>query len=512
MVLRKKTFENSHIIQVVYALLAVTLPFFIFFMLFILTGNGFDITKLFPAYSDEIVWYSQLRSFVECGEIYGNYGYNGSSASMMGTGAWGFIILIPYILIGKIIGITPFTMIAANIIFISAAILTFILLVRPTQKQYLALYLSETSLYFLSLYMSISMSESLRYAMSIFVLAFIIKLFRGEGSIIYRYVIVPFVIFVCSLIFMVNVVWFPVYFFYVFRSHYAGINIAINLIGTGLIAFSVNGVIGLTSCQYLQPSTIQQILLAFKGGIGNGILKFISIFFANIHTVDLFQIVADAGQNYGITSWFFCFYLAIMIGFCVYACKNMKKKNKWHWMLGAYLMLAFLFAFCGLYTGVRWTLARGICIGLVAVMFLLSICEKNKLTYIVVLFLILSFSSFYQYSSQSFSERSVLYEEREKLENERLELENVMSLTEEGDRWGNTIAYYGQIEHDILAVPAGYGLNFIFDTNVSCKAGWAYVSKSYATEEKEKIKSALIADGYREKYESESFYVYQRAY
>ncbi len=501
--------RRDDIRKAVYALIAIALPFIFLLILYSLTGNGFDLTKLFPTYSDEIGWYSQIRSYVECGEIYGNYGYNGSSAPMMGTGAWGFIILIPYILIGKIIGMTPFTMIAANIIFISIAILIFVSLVKPTKKQYFALYVSEVSLYLLMMYMSISMSESLRYAMSIFIIAFLIKLYRGEGNSLYRYVTVPLVLLLCSMIFMINVIWFPVYFFYIIRFRYPFINIAVNLFATAIIAALVNWVIGLTSCQYLQPSTMQQILSAFKEGLGNGIVTFTNHFFTNIHTVDLFQIASDAKENYGVTSWFFVLYLVVTAGFMIYAYKSFRKNN-WQWILGAYIMLAFLFAFCGLYTGVRWTLARGICVGFVAAMFLLSICEKNKLYYVVSALILLSFPSFYRYSSQSFTERKPSYEVRSQIENERQELKEVMKLEKGGGRWDNTIAYYGQMDNSILAFPEGYGLNFMLNKNMVCKAKWACVGKEYDREATERLVSLIKDNGYKMFYESESFYIYQR--
>ena len=48
----------------VYALIAIILPFALLLAMYLLTGNGLDLTELFPTYSDEFSWYSQIRSFV----------------------------------------------------------------------------------------------------------------------------------------------------------------------------------------------------------------------------------------------------------------------------------------------------------------------------------------------------------------------------------------------------------------------------------------------------------------
>ena len=494
----------------VYALIAIILPFALLLAMYLLTGNGLDLTELFPTYSDEFSWYSQIRSFVECGEIYGNYGYNGSSAPSMGVGPWGFIILIPYILVGKIIGMSSFSMVTANILFISFAVLIFVLLVKPTKRQYFALYLSEISLYLLNIYLSISMSESLRYAMSIIILAFMIRLYRGEGRSVYCYVIVPLVLFVCSMIFMINVIWFPAYFFYILRLRYMSVNLIINFIGTAVLAVVVNGVTGLTSCQYLQPSTIQQLLNAFHEGFGNGIVTFAKIFVHNIYTVDLFQIITDAKENFGVTSWFFVFYLIIMACFIIYVYKMRREKNQWQWMLGAYILAGFLLAFCGLYTGVRWTLARGICVGFVAAMFLLSVCGNRKIYAVVLVLMVLSFPSFYQFSSSSFAERKVSEEVREGIERERMDLKEKIKITTDGDRWNNTVAYYGQMDHSLLVIPEGFGLNCMFDTTKVCEARWAFVDKSYEEDSVERLAALLGNNGYQMVYKSESFYIYER--
>lgn len=501
-----------YVIKAAYALTAIVLPFILLLILYWLTGNGFDLTELFPTYSDEIGWYTQIRSYVECGGIYGNYGYNGNSAPMLGTGAWGYIILIPYILVGKIFGMSYFTMVIANILFISLAVLVFVLLVRPTKKQYFALYISEISVYFMILYLSISMSESLRYAMSILILAFLIKLYRGEGNFVYRYVTVPVVLLLHSMIFMLNVIWFPVYFFYILRLRHMSVNLIINVLGTAVIAVVVNGVTGLTSCPYIHPSTIQQIMDAFRKGFGNGVAMFVNTFIRNLYTVDLFRLISDAKEDYGATSWFFVFYLIMTACFLVvvYANKSWRKKEQWQWVLGVYLLVGFLFAFCGLYTGVRWTLARGICVGFTAVMFLLSVCGNKKIYAVVLALIFLGFPSFYQFSSESFAERKISEKAITEIENERMKLKEQIKITTEGNRWNNTVAYYGQVDSSLLAIPEGLGLNCMFDTAKVCEARWAFVDKSYQKDSVEKLAVLLKDSGCQMVCESRSFYVYKR--
>ncbi len=93
-----------------------------------------DIAIYLGGWSDEITYYKQIEGMVEYGLPRGYFGYNQSRAVYGPFGVWGIFPLLPYWLVGSLIGFDYCTMMYINILMCTIALSIFIWLVRPNKR------------------------------------------------------------------------------------------------------------------------------------------------------------------------------------------------------------------------------------------------------------------------------------------------------------------------------------------------------------------------------------------
>ncbi len=94
-----------------------------------------DVCIASSSWNDEMFYFKQVEGIVSNGIPAGFFGYNESAANLLSFGAWSPVILIPWAAFGKVFGWNLFSPIAANILFLSAALFSFAILSKPDIKK-----------------------------------------------------------------------------------------------------------------------------------------------------------------------------------------------------------------------------------------------------------------------------------------------------------------------------------------------------------------------------------------
>lgn len=79
-------------------------------------------------WTDEVSYYKQIEGIIEYGIPRGFFAYNDSAAAVGTMGPWSFLLFIPYVIVGKIIGWTYITHVACNIFFVCVGFFLFALI------------------------------------------------------------------------------------------------------------------------------------------------------------------------------------------------------------------------------------------------------------------------------------------------------------------------------------------------------------------------------------------------
>ncbi len=86
-------------------------------------------------WNDELMYFKQVEAVVSHGLPRGWFGFNEAHGSIYPFAAWSPVILLPWVLWGKLFGWSLTSPVYANIVFNMAALGGFVLLARPTVKQ-----------------------------------------------------------------------------------------------------------------------------------------------------------------------------------------------------------------------------------------------------------------------------------------------------------------------------------------------------------------------------------------
>lgn len=131
---------KKKIIYIFVATLLVAVPFISAILFCLKDGKTInDIAIYLGGWSDEITYYKQIEGMVEYGMPMGYFGYNQSKAIYGPFGVWGVFPLIPYWLIGSLIGFNYCTMMYINIFMCMVALGIFVWLVQPNKRTMLTL-------------------------------------------------------------------------------------------------------------------------------------------------------------------------------------------------------------------------------------------------------------------------------------------------------------------------------------------------------------------------------------
>lgn len=518
-------------LQVVLYGLLVLLPLLWVLCILFCNGYKFDLSILVPAWNDEIGWHNQVSAVVEYGHPLGYYGYNGTHAQVGTWGAWGAAPLLPYAAFGKLFGWGFSSMALANIFFLCLALLLLIVLTKPSVGQTLWLILLYSCSFITIGYSMTSMSEGLRYSLAIVLTGGLIWMERHtkESSQTTKKELVFYILFALFLlyaiqVYLVFVIVVPVWCWYLIRKRQlkdgSKKSLILSYIGRMTVIVIITGIVTIVSnklvtrvCAPFVESTITTIFNEIvEKGLYQGICFFLDNFFQNLSTMDLLSIFSMSSDTYGVLSWFFINYLVLLFLLLFHLFSNRKqiRKDRSYCYEAAFFMTGFLIGYCALYTGMDWTLCRGINTGLLMAFIYLSFTEKERWKLLLLLITVFEITSIWGYYGSVIEERFDVSEHKEEIAHEKDVLADVIKLEDDADPWKNTVAVYGDVDFRHLALPEGYGSNHMLDIGmVNTNAEYAVITCGEDAGVEDYLKNRLAKKGYQLIFEDSYFVVFQ---
>ena len=516
-------------------LLISLLPAIMVSFLLLINGHRLNWGILIPRWNDEVNgWWPQVRAVVEFGRPLGYYGYNETHAPVGTFGPWGVLPLLPYALFGKLFGMNMNSMTVANNAFLGLALFIFCLLTNASRREVKRLGVLYLCSYITVGYSLTSMSEGSRYAIGIILSGIIIWLQRNSLSIyeLNRIRKVQYLLIIAFSLFAVNVytIFVSAVFvmgFYMLRGLKTFNRILLSGAVTVIVAAIGFKLSALVSAPYM-ISTIGGLLNELKTeGIYNAGCSLINVFFSNMQTVSLPGILhqEDAGIQ-----WFFLEYISIMAIFALRIVLRMRREEQHflelRWMsrsddlIPLYIMSAFLFGYCALYTGKPGTLCRGINTGLLMTFCYCAVQPKEEerakkltgnISCIILAFTLAGLVNIWNYHEAILHDRMMTARYISIIQEESALLNQVIKISPEKSEWENTIAHYGREDALYLAMPVGAGLNYMIDGNECEKSGYVVFEKACEEEEKERWTKQLLSKGYTMIYNDNFFSVYSKS-
>lgn len=130
--------------------------------------------------SDDVYYYKMVEGVVKFGAPMGYFGYNESHALASSFGAWSPVLIMPWVIWGKVFGWGYFSPIACNIFMLSASFAVFSLLAKPTWKQIICIALLFLSVVPFTTYVLSGRSEIIGYSLIIIIYGLVYSCFKRE--------------------------------------------------------------------------------------------------------------------------------------------------------------------------------------------------------------------------------------------------------------------------------------------------------------------------------------------
>ena len=499
-----------------YSVFLVFLPAIVIFVLMALMTDQPSYRNLIPVWNDEVGWWGFIRNIVENINYPGHTGYNGEYAKIGNFGPWGVTPLLPYALIGKIFGWNLYSMSMANMFILGFGLFAFSQLVNADNRTILRIGILYFCTYISVGYTMTSMSESLRYSLTIILCGIVIFLSRkepgnddGDKTAQHRYYIF-LVVSGLILLYAVNVwlilaLFIPLFLWQVLRKCSNGIKLILIPLITVIISAIEQYTVGLVSYSYAE-SVFSKIAAEVKmGGVLAGVRFAISNMFANLETISLPNIIKNENNTLFM---YFLLYLILVVISTVKVFREKSYRNFLVW----YLLTGFLFGYCALYTGSGWTLCRGTNAGLFAAVLCACVFESNETSVnirkIVYTAGLIGIVVSYDYFSGIITERVITAANTDLIIEEQIRLADVIRVSPDNDAWDNTVAEYGSVDYWYLAMPVGASGNYMLNGETNTKARYVIIRSGDGAAEN--VVNTHINNGYAVVLEDDIFIVLMR--
>ena len=110
-------------------------PFCCLVYLLIYKKSFFDVSLLKSEWNDELFYFKEVEAILKNGHPTGYFGYNESHAAIFGLGAWSPVIILPWLLWGRIFGWGLYSPFISNMVFFSTALFFFVMFSKASWKQ-----------------------------------------------------------------------------------------------------------------------------------------------------------------------------------------------------------------------------------------------------------------------------------------------------------------------------------------------------------------------------------------
>lgn len=461
-------------------------------------------------WNDEACYYSLVKSWLEGGQPYGFWGYNGAHALLGTNGPWGVPVILPYALFGFMFGWNASSLVYANITFLCLANLLFLFLTKPEGKVLKRLVLIQVVSGVSILYLTTGMSEPLRFSMAIVLAGILYKLLFLESGKAFRYFIAPLVIllFMQMYIFLGFVI--PIYVWAILPEESLPKRIITGLVTMVLVTGASYGLLHFTSCTY-SIGKMDNILTALRSGVLEGIMTFLRYLLDSIK--GLWGVLVQFKENYGLFTWFVaCYFILLLVSLAFLVRKFVKKKitdksyvkglelEEWQdiviYAVIFYSLAIYLFMFISIYTVVAFSLMRGLSTVLLFCLYLLVFTHSRWEGHICIAVFALGMIPSLCNMDYYMEERFFLPQEAKAY----AELEDTFAeyivLDEERGAWYNTVVVYTTEPKVIYALPAGAGVNMMMKEGVPENAGYLVFSKA----DREELRSDWLEFYYQDIY------------
>ncbi len=152
--------------------------------LYTLTEGRSPFAVYIPAggWNDELFYYKQIEAMVAYGRPQGYFGYNETTARLLSFGPWSVVLLLPYMLVGKVVGWTFGTPVLCNMLFMAGAFFCWGFCVKGTKLEKGLTAVTVLSFTSATRYILSGMVEPLNFALLVVVLSFSVKAVQEEGE------------------------------------------------------------------------------------------------------------------------------------------------------------------------------------------------------------------------------------------------------------------------------------------------------------------------------------------
>lgn len=468
--------------KIILILFAVLMPVFQASVLFLVHKIKFGTGLPYPVWTDEATYCAILKTWATegCHDFWGNalgyYGYNGEHAIIGHGSAWNSVVLLPYLLFIKVFGYGTSIIFFSNVFYLAISVLFFVLLSKPEVKNLIFLIVLEAVSAPVILYLSTDMTEILRFAYSILLAGLIYRLYeREKDNIVIRYILTPLAILLMMQAYIFFVFIVPVYMWGIFRKkkvwfRLLGVFLGSVISGGGsylLLHFISSNYDTYKTDALLEALSSDDFVLAVK--------QVWWVIEAELD--DAIPLLVYGAYGHGLIRWFLMAVVAVFVYSAimsiVYA---IMRKRYYTYLVSAFCILIFNVAFWTLYSIEPFTLFRSISIVALFSIYL-CIADKEKNDFILLVIMAVGML-FLPANEKDFSEGRYLSSENASeiriLENN---LSEHISVEDIDDAWGATALLYTMEPKVIASMPAGVGINLMFDDRIVDTAGYLFMSK-----------------------------------
>lgn len=471
--------KNRKILLVIIAVLMPVLQASVLFLVHkIKYGSGIPS----PIWTDEATYCAILKTWATdgCHDFWGNalgyYGYNGEHAIIGHGSAWNPVVLLPYLLFVKIFGYSTSVIFFSNVFFLTVSISLFIFLTNPNVKNLLYLIILQAASAPVILYLSTDMTEILRFSYSIFLAGLIFRLYeKEEDNIAVRYILTPLAILFMMQAYIFFVFIVPVYMWGILRKKKVWVRILGVLFGSVISGGGSYLLLHFISSNY---DTYKTDALLNALSADDFVLAVKQVWWVIEAELDgAIPLLIYGAYGHGLIRWFLFSVVALFV-YSVLMCivYAICRKGYFTYLIVAFSLLIFNVAFWTLYSIEAFTLFRSISIVL---LFSLYLCiadkEKNDFTLLAIMAVGMIFLPA---NEDDFSRgRFLSKEEISVAENLESALDEYIDLDSNKDAWDSTVLLYTMEPRAIYSMPAGTGINLMFDDRIIESAGYLFMSK-----------------------------------
>lgn len=416
-------------------------------------------------WNDEFFYYKLVEGTLKYGIPQGYFGYNDSHALCLSFGTWNPVILLPWIIWGKLVGWNYLAPIIFNISILSITLIGITIGLKLEWKQIITILISLFGYFHFIRYTLSCMPEVLFWVLGIIVVSLFVSYSRNHKK--YKLIIAAIIVFYMVL----SRPYFVFLYFYIFSQFWKKKHIRIML----SIVTIVNVLLYFIMTHFLSaPYLTQTIKLNIFST--DFIIKIIHDFKSCVHIC-----IECIIKGNGAGGQYIGFFLILLFNTLLLVGVLKNRNNQCEVLLFQYVIAALGFflsviSFYGIEQGGRHT-----SVFVITGIILFALVNNNKrflLVYFVTVAITFSFIYYYIHNT-IFDYQLPFYNEELscQLEELSLRLDNVMELSDEGTpNYDNTIIWVFSDNVDgidtridfrqFYAVPDGFGINLCLNTFV----------------------------------------------